>query len=453
MQTLQDLQRQFVLSLIRRDYETDEEVLSRLALLPSGVVDALEGEWATLFGKVLEQARKRRCLTPAGAATILGKSPNEVIALMADVGADTDIYAQKLMDGLRSQTVMRAASSAAEAVKKGEDPAVVAERLVGAIASLSIQGARIVSCEDYPDRWLQWVDQQQARVRTAGATIPFPFKFLDENIARMQPGEIALLTGVTGGGKSSLALYWAQVAALSGVDVTFIHCEDPHEKVFARLILQLAWRIVYAQGGNTSFPLTSAMRQLKPEDIPTYHEITSQVMPPKKREVLNTIVGFGRELGLFRHIKMMHAPGATVENIIAVLTAEEMTRQGSNAHLVILDYLNKLAIPPNILRSLGLYEARARDVEMLKVWAEQYGRNAVILQQVNDAGEAFETRQSMHKAQVHLDLAVDRNTGLVTLEVRKANSGRSGIAFPLKMDHRGFLLLPAQVVRNGGDSK
>jgi len=59
MQTLQDLQRQFVLSLIRRDYETDEEVLSRLALLPSGVVDALEGEWATLFGKVLEQARKR----------------------------------------------------------------------------------------------------------------------------------------------------------------------------------------------------------------------------------------------------------------------------------------------------------------------------------------------------------------------------------------------------------
>lgn len=425
----EEASRLFVLSLVKRPHESAADIAARFASIPTTFSpDYIHPRWRPLYDAIVRHLQTGKAITDLTAAKIVGIQPDALAGLMADVGEDTDVYAEmvrKAYLGSRlAETAKRAIATATE------DPTTAAETLISAVTEMMAPVSRIISIGEYLDEWERGLWDWQETLRDS-RYVPYPFASLTDLAGVIRPGMMCLLTGLTGGGKSTFLTQWALTAAMAGRSVLFVHLEDTPDIVTDRLIGMAQGFIRYYVLRNIQHPaLDEETRAAFANDEFEASKIRSTILSRDARRLIGLAKRFLQKTTGDR-LLTLYAGGYTPEQLISSIEATMYRRR---VDLVIVDYLNKLSIPERILASQNAAIVLDRAAEALKCLAERWGSVMVIAQQINDEGRGYGSRAPLHKSQVALHLERDRNDPRqFTLEVKKANWGQHGSRMPLRL--------------------
>ncbi len=236
---------------------------------------------------------------------------------------------------------------------------------------------------------------------------------LDEALSGgMYPGELTLLSGPTGRGKSALASCVVANVACRGQGVYVAQLEDTR-KAFMR-------RLACAYG---RVPAEDARR--------------NQLSHDDRTKLLGTLSMFARMPLLIDDTKdtTPQTLRASVER-----AAQTFERNGTPLGLVVVDYL-QLVDGRDVAEHHANRERQVAEVARRLLWmAEQMKVPVLVLAQLNEQGEIRESKAALHHAQCWWDLKRDPpKKGELRIgegqssriEIRKQRHGRGGATAPL----------------------
>ena len=296
-----------------------------------------------------------------------------------------------------------------------EAPEVIFDWLMGRVNKMR-PADTVGTVMQWPESF-EIYDQEIAR-RVALAQLPaserkvlsWPWSSWNKLIDPAEGGQLVVLAGPDGAGKTTYAECIAEHWAAQGHHVVFVHFE------LSKIIM-----LDRRAARHTAI----ARRRLKLADDLTPADMRS--LEDAKRKLLQWP----------GEITYLHTPGKTLELVQRELLA---LRNAGRCDAVVLDYLEKAAPSTAQLKAYGsnIFAREAADMEMLKSWSEQTDVPTLVLSQFNKAGK-HSTAEDMdrtmirgagektEKANVVVLLLPDRKSeGVIDVRIDKNTLGPTG---------------------------
>jgi len=412
----QEAERGLVLSLLRWPEEEADEALERVASLPVAIEpeDIANEHLRTIFSVVLSNAANEVATSVRLAAQMSGVDEAKIADALASVDRGAlRVYAEAVAYHSARRQLTSAAEAAVEIASNGADPSEALDSIAETFASISLasEEGRIATVAERAQQGEAALSARQQEMSNGHKRVELPLPSLNRMLPYLLPGQMVLVTGATKVGKSSFAGQLFDYNVKRGLPGLYFHFEDTPEVMdLRRLARQMS------SMGNEGVPL---------------HRLLSCLLNQRERELVDVVREWVTKWG---HLGTeVYSAGWTMEQVIRVWRrlALRAKASGEPIRLVVIDYLNKAELPPQKLRSLGLYAARGRDAELVKQTAEATRVVAFLVQQEGDNGQPYETRQSAQKAQAWISLQRERlpNHSLDPIGkavVKYANLGSTG---------------------------
>lgn len=411
---LQFAEEGLITSLLKHPDEDSEAALARYfdaeLIQPDLIEDPLR---RAQYSFVQECALQDVAVTPDMFAAEFDYEPRKVKERMkAHDRSALPVYAKKITDERFKKVAASAADELRRAAEKGDQQAAYeAIEQIGSIRK--DDDRRIYTLTDHTAMFMQILEEDQKRKREGYQAVQFPLPKLNEMVPRIMEDDIILITARSKTGKSSFSTQTVYANARKGKRVLYFHFEDSKAKVGYRRTAQLQ---AFIRDRRLTIPYSRMIsKELSPKELETMRYLSAQAV----NEVGDNLV-------------YAYASGWTCEKMIAVW---RQLHKRNPFDLIVIDYLNKMELSSTKLRNFGQFNARGRDVEMIK---QEAGRpNArvpvFLVQQENPDGSPRDSKDSYIKSQAWISLQRDEDhddpdqfklTGDVV--VKRANDGMTG---------------------------
>ena len=404
-----------VYSLLRKPGEDAEDSLFRVASLPIAIEaeDVADPSLRVLLANILENAGNDVATSTYLAAQATGIEEFDLVRGVetVDPGA-IRIYAEAVAYHSARRQITSAAEGALETARNSE-PSEALDEISEHFASISLasESSRINSVSERTEIGRVALAKRQEAIRSGEVRVSFPMDGLNEMVPYLLPGQMILITAATKVGKSAFAQQLFDANVKRGLRGIYFHFEDTPEVMDLRRVARQMFLL-----GNDGVSL---------------RRMLSSVLSEREQERVEEIRQFILEWG--NRGTEIYCAGWTMEQVVRVwhrLVIRGRT-SGDPVHFVVIDYLNKAHLPPQKLKSYGLFAARGQDAETVKHTAEATETLAFLVQQENIQGNPYETNQSSQKSQVWISLARDRLDNYKLnpqgeIIVKNANLGSTG---------------------------
>lgn len=398
----------YVLSLLRGPGEPTEAPLDRLASMPFSIEpeDIAPGRLRQTLELVLDHAKRSISLSIRYAAQALDADEGKLLdAVEAIDPTAVLLYGEAILEHNARAELTSAAEEAATLAQGKPDKALneILSRFAG--ISSAREDTRIRTLPESVTQGLEWFQGYQERIRRGDIRLAFPFSRLNERIPYIFPGHCILVTAGTKIGKTAWASQvfdWNVKRGLRGI---YFHFEDSPEVM---AIKRIGRQMATAEHGIS------------------VHRMLSQVLRDNEMAIISETATDILEWA--EHGIQVHCAGWEMEQVIRVWRRYALR---DCVDFVVIDYLNKASLSPAKLRGYGQFGGRGLDAELVKTTAEQTGTTAIMLQQENDEGKPYQTRESAHKFQVWISLTrerlADQSLGEYgEMVIKNANMGATG---------------------------
>lgn len=424
----------YVLSLLRGPGEDRDTPILRLASCDVLIepTDLKDPTLRTLLRFVQVSAMDETPVSYKLAATVIKQDEAWLVeqALTVDTDA-TDLYAREISRYTQADRLGYAAAqiqsiSTDDNLTTDEKRDLMQQRL--SQIDLADTQARIDTIVGMDEKWLEAFEQRQEDIRKGKIRIAFPstLKGLNGFVPYLFPGDMVLITGESGVGKSSFGgqIFDGNIERtknvtekderqgkkiLRGIRFRF---EDSNEKAGARRLLRMMEGAETKDGRKIG---VDSSRLMAPVILRDYEyriiELTRQAFAEWGQRGIEVFCygwDMERTIGVLRKFKTSH-----------------------DIDFAVFDYLNKAHLDHRKLRNYGLFGARGHDAELIKTATEELGIITFLIQQENPQnGMPFETTMSLQKSQVWISLQRElldtgERTPDATVWIRKANMGRT----------------------------
>jgi len=410
-----DAERNYLLSIIQRPDEIPDATLERFWEVGFISLDEVSsGNRRELLATVQESASRGRATSMVLAAQVLGVDADKLLAQAEQVDPDAiKIYADKMLERGRKSRVRSAAERVIKDDLSSEQMLEELQKELLQIRSSEID-SKVRGIDVASDEFMSWLEQQQEFIKAGKKRVAFMWRMLDWMVPYLFPGNVVLLTAQTKVGKSSFAQQWFDVVLEWGFNGLYFHFEDPPEVMGLKRTARLM-----ALHGYENQQFVGVV----------FNDMLTQQLSERQMGMIKRLNDEAKEWT--RNGKQVWSAGWQISQLVRVWQMEDFNRK---VDFVVIDYLGKATLTSRDIRDMGVSESRARDAELIKTVAEQTGAIVCLVQQENDDGNPFGTRQSAKKAQVHLSLKRERlgedfnralsNDGVVS--VVNANLGATG---------------------------
>jgi replicative DNA helicase len=418
-----DFETGFVLSQIRYPGEDIKDATSRVFSSVAVPPEAIENPNLRQLRELQVQLlRSGTAMHPILASEVLGVDKKWLLDRMARVDpASHAVYGRMVMEQYEARLSGKAKSDLRSILDR-EDLGLEEAMAEMAKAVSEARSARYErntrSLADSVAIWRMKWDAIQEKMASGEPRFSFGGNLsgLDDLVPMVLPGNMILITGGTGVGKSTLSIQIYMDNLARGLRCAYARFEDDDVTFTTRLIAQEMAYEKDAYGRQIGISADSMLR-----DVITNSD---------KLELISTV----QEKLSARDGHDLYCLDWTMGEALSALTNLNLKlRMQDNRGLdvVFLDYLNKTRIPDSLLRSGGVFWARGQDAQQAKTFAEENECVVVLLQQENDDGSPYETTNSRRQSQVALSVkrewldngSLDTNGDVV---VTKANMGRTG---------------------------
>lgn len=422
-------ERNYVLSMLKRDGEDGTDTLGRVY---DNWLDATEIQHATLRRILIfvqDNAARDLATSATVAAQYLDIDRVWLEEQMAEIDhTATSLYADLVTENLATETLHELGKRLQE---DGLSSVQMMDDLHVEIAQIKLaqEKERIITADQNQREFMDWVYQQQEYIKSGKQRIAFPreFPLLDEMIPYLFPGNVVLVTAKTKVGKSTFAQQWFDDSCKRGFRCVYCHFEDtPVMMGLKRLVRENGWN--------------------------GYHPDTGEHIGPDMSKLLTGVLSNDElEFAKWQTGKISDWTPRGTQIYCADWEMKHVARVLKRMHMqqpidfLVIDYLNKANVNSQDIRYLGIFEARARDSEIVKVLTEELSCITCLVQQEGDEGLPFQTRQGAQKSQVYISLQRDRlPDGSLDLAgdvvVMNANLGATG-KVPVEFNPRWMLWL------------
>lgn len=421
-----------VISLLRRPGEKKDVTLARVANLPPALTEesVQNPRLRKLLAVVLANADRDIATSVSLAARSSDWDEFDLRGLVEATDADAlSLYVESVLYYQAKRQISSAAENALEAARS-ESPEQAIDRITQEFARISLSDEdRIGTIAERARVGGESFRRRQEAMKRGDTRLAFPIPRLNYLLPTILPGQVILLTAGSKIGKTSFASQMFDYNVRRGLRGIYFHFEDTTEVMHLRRVARGMVRFMDGSTWKPTRPIATWNRLIgrKDGDFPPY-------LTEKEMESVRLVEeSIARELG-DRGIEVYSA-GWTMQRVARVWRRlnTKARNAGHKIDFVVIDYLNKAALRPDTLRSLGnnIYAARGLDVELIKQTAEELGIIAILLQQESDEGLPYETRQSLQKSQAWLSLQRERyDNGELSkqgfVHVRNANMGETG---------------------------
>lgn len=382
---------QTVLALLLQGSETAWAVLDRIT--PQDMLETLHGRVLEAVRRVLDTGKEPGPLSVA-AAMGSDKGLNEVggANYLRDIneryGGNKDILPE-LCDALVDQGQKRAlAREIAETEARLKDASVSASEIIteheAAIRTLSEGRPAADEPESYYDGGAASFERQESDTRRKITLMPYGIPELDGETGGMAPGDLIILAGRPGMGKSAVALHIAHSLARDKPQLALeLRAETKVTESFAVFMTSLEMeRTALVQRGLSMRAYENGVK------VP-YSLIRQNKLSEKQRNALADALIQDRTLPFV----IDHKPGQTVGQIgVRIRRASaKLAREGQKLGLGIIDHLGLILGDGNYR---GNRVAELTDTTRgLKILAKSLGIPLVVLCQLSRAVEARDDKR------------------------------------------------------------
>jgi hypothetical protein len=376
----------YVLSLLKRGGEADQAVIDRFWRVGLIGLDEIQvPRRRELLALIQQNMADDRPTSVQLASHVVGVDLEPLVQAVDPDGVD--VYAREMVRQRKSGRIRQTLD---EALKE-QDPDQVVLQIQRELAEIRHrdEDERITPLPQAGKNFLAWLGRQQELMTSGVPRVSFHWRQLDDMVPYLFPGNVILLTAKTKRGKSSFAGDWFDWMLRRGFRGLYFHFEDPPEVMGLKRMARLMGLDAYDEDGeHIGIPFIKMLT-----GILTLEEIALC-------DTLDKRALEWTECGTQVYCVNWH-----MEQVIRVWQREHFRKP---VDFVVVDYLNKAALSSHDVRYRGVFEARGRDSGLVKDTAETTGGVAVLVQQEGDDGKPYETRQAMHKSQVHLSLRRER---------------------------------------------
>lgn len=411
----------FLSCLLRHPNEDPQETLARFyeaeEVDPDQIKDPVK---KAMYIYIREQAFDDIAVTPEILANEFGTSPVTIYQSFDKHPIDLlSFYVKEINKEYVKNVALNTAELLKAAAASG-DPQQLLEA-VRALDSLDDhREKRVYSLAEQAAVFLTCFEDDQRRFRDHAIKPSFPLAGLNDKVPRIMDDDIILITARSKMGKSAFSTQMAYHNARSGLNVAYFHFEDPPARVGYRRAAQVQAYMTDAERARLGFTYGISYRKmmsaiLDADEQAYVRQITSRAM---------------QEAGT--NLTYVYASGWTCERMLAVWRQLHKQRPFD---MIIIDYLNKMALSGPKLNNYGQWGARGQDVELIKQEAGKPNARVpvVLIQQENEDGTARDSKDSYIKSQVWISL--QRNASEVDPDrfeddgevvVKRANDGQTG---------------------------
>jgi hypothetical protein len=267
--------------------------------------------------------------------------------------------------------------------------------------------------------------EMHEQIRSGQPRICFPWEGLNSLVPFLLKGDVVLWTAQSKVGKSSTIQQLFDYNARRGFTGGMFHLEDTPLKIFIRRVSRFMTEL--SKTGKYPHLVDQYRLLAKNSRGETGMALTEGELETVSaiRELIDERLGNSFEI---------HCPGWTVEQIVNTWQRlhTRMQRSGQGGvDFVVIDYVNKINHGKDYEAAVGQANALGRALDLIKAAAEKMGVIAFVVQQENDEGKTYNSRQTFHKAQVWVSIQREQlndqtlsNRGKFV--VRAANFGQTG---------------------------
>lgn len=398
----------YVLSLLRRPGEPAEAPLDRLGSMPFSIEpgDVREGRLRQTLELILDHAKRSISLSVRYAAQALAADEGKLLDAVETIDPTAILlYGEAILEH-NARTELLSAAHEATGLAQGK-PNEALNKILSRFASISSarEDTRISTLPETVKKGLEWFQDYQQKMRQGNIRLAFPFASLNDRIPYIFPGHCILVTAGTKIGKTAWASQVFDWNIKRGLHGIYFHFEDSPEVM---AIKRLGRQMATSQHGIPVHRMLSTV--LREHELTTISETADDILE-------------WAEGGI-----QVHCAGWQMEQVIRAWRRYALRDW---VDFVVIDYLNKASLSPAKLRGYGQFGGRGLDAEMVKTTAEQTGTTAIMLQQENDDGKPYQTRESAHKFQVWISLTrerlADQSLGEYgEMVIKNANMGATG---------------------------
>lgn len=376
----------YVLSMLKRDGETDQAVIDRFWRVGMVPLDEIQVPGRReLLALIQQNMADDRPTSVRLGSHVAGTDLQPLVDAVDPDGIE--VYAREMTRqrkrGLISQSL--------EEALRNEDPDTVLAEIQRELSQIeqANEAERITPLPQAGKNFLAWLKKQQQLMKAGVPRVSMLWPRLDNMVPYLFPGNMVLVTAKTKRGKSSFVQDWFDFQLRRGFRGLYFHFEDPPEVMGLKRTARLMGLDAYnEQGEHVGIPFVKMLTGVLSSDEIALIEALDQ------RAEAWTVNG-----------TQIYCVNWEMQQVVRVWQREDWRQK---VDFVVVDYLNKARLSPHDNRYLGVFESRGRDAELVKSTAELTGCIAVLVQQEGDDGRPYQTRQAMQKAQVHLSLQRDR---------------------------------------------
>lgn len=437
-----DNQLTYVLSTLRRADEGSDAALERF--WRSGWVDADlidNPRLRKLLLYVQDNASSDVAVSVQMASSYIGVERDKLRQMADEVDPDgISSYAKLVVEAKEKQHLKQMLK---EASSIDAPPREIVERVERYLSEVRARrrSEHIQTVRESQEEFMRFLKVHQGKLEEGGAMVGMPpaFPTIVDMVPTLFEGNMVLLTARTKVGKSTFAQQWMDSMLKAGLRGVYLHFEDsPVMMGLKRAAREMGWHSYDEEGNFIGFHFSKMLKE-----VLTDHEmgIVAKSMTDDEWTSRGT---------------QIYCADWEMSEAMSTL---RMIGLQQEIDFFIVDYLNKARVSSSDLRSLGLYEARARDAEMVKSTAERMGVIGILIQQEGKNGQPFQTMQGSQKSQVWLSLERHKlgeeegrrlsNAGKVS--VRFANLGETGDVSAVFNPH--WLLWYEVDTKGDGDGK
>jgi len=411
-----DVEKGFVLSLLRWDDERSDAVLSRYAELEYTVdLDSIQNKaLRTIFKTLRSYAEKDQAMGVKLAAMVANISEDVIRQGMQKVDRSAANHYARMLLEIETEGKVSGLTREVQAILKRDGSEAALQAMVAGASDINAtsDAEYIDDIAEAGSKFVDWYKGYQQRMADGEIRLAFPIPRVNEMLPYIFPGHAVLLTAKSKVGKSSFAGQLFDYNVRRGFNGAYFHWEDSKEVMgIKRTGRQMG--LQRDQDGKEIGISVEKMLScvLNAEEMRLVEYVNEEIA---------TWGGRGTQI---------HCAGWTVERALAVW--RRLHRRGL-ADFAVFDYLNKANQTSSKLRDWGgKYGAMARDAELIKSAAESLKANAIVIQQENDTGTPFGSKEAYHKMQAWISLVRERlDDGQLDIHgkvcIRAANMGRTG---------------------------
>ena len=168
--------------------------------------------------------------------------------------------------------------------------------------------------------------------------VPLGFTPLDKTIGMgLRPGELLLIGGAQGTGKTTMALQMARNVASGGQANVLYICFEHEEQYLLNRMIAMESALAHLPHKTGAIKIQDVRREILGSGLPDGVATTQLASNPRLRPSLDRIARYGQNLFLMRGTQT----SSTIENI-RTLVQQHRQLSGDRRLLVIVDYLQKV---------------------------------------------------------------------------------------------------------------